>query len=284
MPYKAAPPDLLATQHSAWVITCYLPFFAVRCSEASAGQTRRFLPWIVTNLSTFLAGRPLARQHGQRAGTDPTSPSPFAPASRRAEARARAAQPCGAGGSHPVPTSPGRKYMQSPPRRKKKKKATSPYPLPTPLLLLGSKTRSLNAMKNGKNTSSSISQANRRDLHFRSSQLLPFTADKIQPHPEHRQIPRCLGEAQCKALEAPVDAGRRRKKETSKPRELIGKSMMRRQHHFEFKSDAVKVLEENGIWSSAKTVSIKELTKYLAQLPLSQPKPGFHSVSSNNFF
>lgn len=139
MPYKAAPPDLLATQHSAWVITCYLPFFAVRCSEASAGQTRRFLPWIVTNLSTFLAGRPLARQHGQRAGTDPTSPSPFAPASRRAEARARAAQPCGAGGSHPVPTSPGRKYMQSPPRRKKKKKATSPYPLPTPLLLLEAK-------------------------------------------------------------------------------------------------------------------------------------------------
>lgn len=176
----------------------------------------------------------------------PMSPSPFGPASHRAEARARAAQPCGAGGSHPVPTSPGRKSMQSPPRRKNKKKGNFPLPSANSSPSFRSETRSPNAMKNGKNTSSGISHANRRDLRFRSSQLLPFTADKIQPHPEHEQIPRCLGEAQCKALEAPADAGRRRKKETSKPRELVGKSMMRRQH-FEFKSDAVKALEENGI-------------------------------------
>lgn len=242
---------------------------------------RRFLPWMVKNLSTFLAGRPLARQRGQQAGTDPHEPQPLCTSFTQSWGSSQSCPALWGRWEPPSSHISRQKTHAIPTKEEKKEKGNFPLPSANSSPSFRSKTRSPNAMKNGKNTSSGISQADRRDLRFRSSQLLPFTADKIQPHPEHEQIPRCSGEAQCKALEAPADAGRRRKKETSKPRELVGKSMMRRQH-FEFTSDTVKALEENGIWSSARQFLSRNLQNACpASLDSAQT---WFPLSSNNFF
>lgn len=206
---------------------------------------RRFLLWIATTISTFLTGRPAARPVGWNWPRASTSHSPVPPAlgqslvtptrqswgSPKASAWNQLCQhipsPTGEGRNHPVPKTSVWKDTQSLSRIMEKKAAS---PVLSQLLSQFSlwNHKSKYYEKWGKNVLS-ISQANCWDLYFHSIQHLRFTADKIQPYPEHEKTLRCAGElameAQCKALKA--DVGKARRNEMSEPTGLKSKLMMR---------------------------------------------------------